>query len=661
MRDWSATWKKIRQAPKRDLAFRLASKLGKTLSGRVRPRADSIAYALDVEGLHLHASPVDIPSFDMDAMKALADRTIRGEFDLLGSGPVSAFRGQPSPGFLGHRYDDASKVADENGEFLAPELPTGSLDEAQRIWQKIGVPHLGLDWGRDLKSGFRWSSRDHASQIRVSPMPGADVKLPLELGRLQHLPWLALAFRSTRDETYSQAVRTHLLDFLAANPPGWGPTWLYAMDAGIRAANIVLTMDLFRQLDYKFDAEFGALAARSLVEHGRWLVDEIEWHPERRTNHFFANLAGLIWIATAIPEHEESPIWLAFAEWQLGQEILSQFHPDGGNFEASTAYHRFVLEMALWTRLRLRAVSTRLRETAHTLPVGTRLGRFVLPRPEERNWPESADVRLRSASRFLADATAPDGLASQVGDNDSGRFFKLDGHDDIRRSLETKGTLDVGKILFGEMELPPMATSVGPALANEEPSTVPSQKALTYVIDLSEGDESKLKTMAYPNFGLFIYRTAKTFVSIRCGLVGQAGYGGHAHNDALSIEVFSNGKWLIRDPGSFAYTADSERRDLYRSVAAHHAPQVAGREPNPLDAGLFRLPERAHARVLRFNEHEFLGTHTGYGPAVYRRVRWTAKGLLIEDWSEGDRLELVDLANWRPPPVSLGYGHREVA
>lgn len=669
MRDWRATWKKIRQAPKRDLAFRLAARLRRRLSDTARPPLQAPAYAVELPDLRLNFYDWGLPKEIERGFESLAGASMQGVFDLLGSGPVNAFRGGASPGFDGHRYVDILDAADNDGKFLAAELPPGPLAESQRIWRLIAADYPGIDWGRDLRSGYRWRAGQYHSQIKVMAASSADVKLPLELGRLQHLPWLSLAFVRTSDHRYANALRTHLLDFVAANPPGWGPTWLYAMDAGIRAANIVLAVELLRSAGGEVDHEFEAVIARSLAEHGRFIVENIEWHPDRRTNHYLANLAGLVWIATAIPGCPEAPAWRAFSEWQLNEEILAQFLPDGGNFEASTGYHRLSAEMAIWALARLEACPR-----GPEPPPGTKLGRFELPSPEHRRISDQAIERLARALRFMKDVTASDGLALQIGDHDSGRFFKLDGEDRIERSLDFSGTIAAGDAYFGQPTTR-FAGALMAALVGTNARVQPyfetqrtyhragdahrGDATYTQAIHLGEGVWEGLETIAYSDFGLFLYRSPRALLAIRCGPVGQAGYGGHAHNDALGLELFADGTWLIRDPGSYVYTAVPEERDRYRSVHAHFAPQVEGREPNPLDAGLFRMPERAHAQALQFDREGFVGVHDGYGTRVFRRLEITQAGFDIHDGSDGNRLELIDLSNWTTPPISLGYGHRE--
>ena len=116
---------------------------------------------------------------------------------------------------------------------------------------------------------------------------------------------------------------------------------------------------------------------------------------------------------------------------------------------------------------------------------------------------------------------------------------------------------------------------------------------------------------AYPDFGVFVYRTKRMFLAIRCGSIGQDGVGGHAHNDQLSIELNVDGEDWIADPGTYLYTPIPELRDEYRSVRAHFAPRMGGREPGRMDPGLFRLGDEAEGKCVYFHEDGFIGSALG--------------------------------------------------
>jgi hypothetical protein len=50
-----------------------------------------------------------------------------------------------------------------------------------------------------------------------------------------------------------------------------------------------------------------------------------------------------------------------------------------------------------------------------------------------------------------------------------------------------------------------------------------------------------LQMRAFPYFVLYVFRSSRFYLSIRCGAIGQDGFGGHAHNDQLVIELKIDG------------------------------------------------------------------------------------------------------------------------
>lgn len=78
------------------------------------------------------------------------------------------------------------------------------------------------------------------------------------------------------------------------------------------------------------------------------------------------------------------------------------------------------------------------------------------------------------------------------------------------------------------------------------------------------------------------------------GGVGFHGWGGHAHNDRLSICVDDDRQPIFVDPGTFVYSADPAARLRYRSVLAHNTLFADGHEHRKLSP-----PDSDHLFVLR--------------------------------------------------------------
>lgn len=609
-------------------------------------------------------------------------------FDLLGSGWCEVGHGREAAGAEGHRYPPDARPAAPGD--LAARQSSANREESARIRSLITPGYDPIDWHVDFKSGFRWAEDTWYRDIAYGDRPGVDVKVPWELARAQHLPLLAWLYAQTTDpilaEECRRDFRDEILDFVAANPPRFGVNWACTMDVAIRIANWLVAYDVFLSAGAAFDEGFEAVFRRSVLEHGRHILGNLEWSETLRGNHYLADVVGLLFAGAYLPDVPEAAAWREQATTEVLAEATAQFSPDGSNFEASTAYHRLSAELLVY------AVA------------------LIVALPDAPVIPDEVAQRLERAAGFALDLHRPDGRIVQFGDNDSGRLFKFgasyerlpaqevlarfsnlapagaqaDGDYLLEEHLDVR---HVASAIAGVLKRPDLAASApefadaaivrgvagGRSLPVEggwhaanarvgtgaewDVSLAASRAATSRAIEFACGPTADAELRAYPDFGFFLARTARLWLAVRCGPIGQNGNGGHAHSDQLAVEIFVDGRPVWVDPGTYLYTPLPARRDEYRSVRAHHVPQVEGREPGRLDELLFRLGDEAQARCVYFGPRGFLGFHDGYGARVWRRVELGENGVRVVDWVEGDALVLADEA--QQPPYSRGYGWAE--
>ena len=647
----------------------------------------------------------------------VADATVRyvaHQFDLLGSGQVTVRHGMVAAGFAGWLYPAQEAIeADDDGRWLAGRISAGNQAEARRVWRLVDPGYFPIDWHLDFKSGWRWSERTWYRDIAYGTMPGADVKVPWELSRMQHLPQLAVAFglAAAGERGFDPAdsclreFRNEVLDFIATNPPRYGVNWCMTMDVAIRVANWLVAYDLFTGAGAEFDDGFERVFRKSILQHARHIATNLEWSAESHTNHFLADVVGLLFASAYLPSNGETDGWLAFAIHELIGEVDSQFHPEGTNVEASTAYHRLSSEMAAYAAaLVLGLPDERLRALSRADPSIVRGGPRVEPGTLKMYatadghltpLPSSFFERLALMASFMVDVTKPNGRAWQIGDNDSGRFLRLlpaapDGRGHDLDFSETVAAIDglIGRPGQGEA---PLLSGFTRALSRGRlpPAADPSARTATATVG-SDADVDALvawldalprgrrirveipvplgaftgsSRLAYPDFGAFILRSERAFLGVRCGPVGQNGVGGHAHNDQLAIELNVDGHDLIADPGSYVYTALPERRNAYRSIAAHFGPGLEGGEPRGLGLGLFRLGPGPEARCLYWGARGFAGEAPAAGGGrLLSFVTVERERIIVTYGSDGRILWATDdrRLDWRElqgrVPFSSGYG-----
>lgn len=651
-------------------------------------RLNSVLTAIDAATLAPHAAD----------LKSVTEQYLEHRFDILGSGWVTVRHGMQADGLEGYRYEPQDPVTpDAGGTWLVGRLPEPALETSRQVWSLVDEGYVPIDWQLDIRSGWRWSERTWHGDIAHGHRPGVDIKVPWELARLHHLPQLAAAalIAPSNPDTmqpadrYIQEVRNQILDFIATNPPRFGVNWASPMDAAIRCVNMLIAHDLCTVAGAAFDSDFEGVIAASIVEHGRFISRHLEWDPRFRGNHYLADLCGLAFAGAYLSPSREARRWLRMAARETRREAQLQFHNDGTNFEASTAYHCLSTEILLLTIALYRGL-----ETAGQVMTGF-------------DWMAWAAL-LGRASDFIGAVTRPTGRLSQIGDDDSGRVLKLVPRLRARPIAEAGRDSASGPTDFTpreeHLDHRPLASMIdafigrprnterntfevavidnlvrGERLLRRDPPDAARNRRIGSEADFDrtraaiaavDADHRRVVRIpvpgwtmqpsirAFPDFGAYIAEAGDAHLVIRCGPVGQNGLGGHAHNDQLSIELTVGGAELVRDAGTYLYTAHREMRRRYRSIDAHFTPQLHGGEPASLDMGPFRLGPGSLGTCIYWGPSGFAGRTTMVGNrSVTASITWQTDAIELSYAAFG--AEFRD--RWAPPAADWRARRPDIA
>jgi len=222
-----------------------------------------------------------------------ADRTLRHEFELLGSGPVTFDRRLP--------------------------------------------------WRSDFKTGREWP-RQYCHTIEYAELDRpTDVKVPWELSRFQHAVSLGQAYWLTADERYAQEFVDEVTDWIAENPYAYSVNWSCAMDVALRAISWIWAFHFFAGARACAGSSFRAAFMRSLYLHGEFVAANVE-RGDINGNHYLTDGVGLVFLGAFFRDAAAGREWLRAGREIVVDEIFNQVSADGVDFEQSTAYHRLVLE-----------------------------------------------------------------------------------------------------------------------------------------------------------------------------------------------------------------------------------------------------------------------------------------------------------------------------
>ncbi len=637
----SVLFKKAVRFPGRKLAEQKKRKRWSKSDPRVAPSVDG--------WLQRFFAGFSIPpvSFEKDGRVAfLLDAFSEKRFDILGSGWIQWTWDQTATGIEGHHYpaSDLFEEPDQEGAWLKGSLATEHLSFSEEVWRSLSERgRFPIDRHRDMKSGFRWpSDRWWKEGGRLAKgKPGADPKVPMELGRFQECPRIPLLLQATdRDpKPYLEEFRDRVLEFIVLSPPGMSIDWSTPMDVGMRIMNLLLAWDLFKELDQDgiLDASFESLLLESVHLHARYILDHLEYQDGLTGNHYIFDLLGLLFAGSYVNGSEEADRWMALGIEELIRELFKQFFSDGVNFEASTAYHRLSAEGICWGVGMVMGQKERLRRMGWDRRISLSGHSHAAPRRKKLHstanepFPSEFLERLEKAGVRLREWTKPNGRFPQFGDNDSGRAFVLTPLGEML-SPDVLNTRYVGRngererfgehgSIFDEDRLEVLTTNAlfeglfdnnsssdeigSPPLEREmvrwirgganvrksygespgvRVSPVASRSSYPYEerTELPFGQELDLQKgewLVRPVSGVHIYRTNELHLCVSAWTgEGLRHTLGHSHGDRFSFELWVAGKDLVVDPGSYIYGALPSERDRFRGDKAHSIPYRARKE-----------------------------------------------------------------------------------
>lgn len=137
--------------------------------------------------------------------------------------------------------------------------------------------------------------------------------------------------------------------------------------------------------------------------------------------------------------------------------------------------------------------------------------------------------------------------------------------------------------------------------------------------------------------GFYIFKQGAWKLIVDAGQPGPPYIPGHAHCDAMSFELFRDGKPVLVNCGTYAYQC--KERNFFRSTAAHNTVMVNNTEQSQY-WGIFRMAKRSSVKMLDVSEHEItMELSDQKGQKVRRSISLKEEEILIFDETEKGTIE----------------------
>jgi uncharacterized heparinase superfamily protein len=485
--------------------------------------------------------------------------------------------------------------------------------------------NTNFDWHIDFRTGHRWNPKTYYKRIRPARYPGGfDIKAPWELSRFQFAVRLGQAYWFSSDEKYAREFCTLVSDWIANNPCPYGVNWSCTMEVAIRAVNWLWGLAFFQSSNTISD-EFRINLSVSLFEHGRHIFENLEGSKGSvNSNHYLANLVGLVYLGICCSSLPGSKRWLDFAVPELWNEVIQQTFPEGPSYESSIPYHRLSTEMIL---------SVVILCLHNEIPV-----------------PRSVLERMERVVEFVYYYTKPNGSIPVLGDQDNGRLHRLAVWTKPEKEwIDHRYLLAIGAILFNRNDFAEAAGDQWQdALWLLGKQSIPFINS--YITSKSQASANyyrhdKPSSKAFGKAGYFLLRHKDAYSIVRTPPDPTPHPPSHIHNDLTSFEISVGDVSFIVDSGSGEYSKDYPSRNHFRSTKAHNTIMVDRAEVSDFSPyRIFSLDREAGGGVSTWHssmEFDFLDIwHDGYTyqskPILCKRAFYFDKP--NQQWIIWDRL-----------------------
>lgn len=432
-----------------------------------------------------------------------------------------------------------------------------------------------INWNQDFKSRFIWENKFYKKIKIVDLNDDADVKVPWELSRFQHIFTLGKSYWITNDKKYYLEFRKEILDWIEKNPIYMTVNWTCTMDVSIRAVNWIFGYFLFKDLIDK-DNDLLKKLNNSLYNHGRYIIKNLEKGLGYANNHYLSDLNGLVFLGLYFRKLNNNEVnhWIKVGIRELEKEMFIQNNSDGSNYETSTSYHRLVTELMFYP--------------------------MYLCELNNINFSEDYKKRLEKMFEFIGKITKSNGTYPLIGDVDNGRLVILSNYYKWQIN-DCRHIISVGGEYFNNHFLKEIGTK-----------ELEDKLWINNSVSIYKKKFYK-KSFEFPKGGYYLLQNENIYCIIKCGELSVKGAGGHSHNDQLAFELNILGEDFIIDTGTGVYTADKDTRNIFRSTIMHNTVSINGIEQNYFnEKDLFSMPEQTFSKCLKFSDNEFEGEHYGY-------------------------------------------------
>ncbi len=417
---------------------------------------------------------------------------------------------------------------------VADKVLNGKLPYYFYHWMQQSIPP---NWFLNPFNGAEFRATDkHWSRIADFNSDLGDIKNIWEPSRFSWLGILARAYAVSGKVKYLHTLNSWLHEWLLKNPGNQGPNWKCGQEASFRVLNLLNAAHILGQFD-----DPSQTIVLVIKQHLKRIASNIRYAEAQRNNHATSEAAALYiggnWLLKVSQTDKKDAKRYAQKGRSALEKLSGKLTYDDGSFaQHSVIYHRLFLD----------TLSTAIFWT-HKLRI--------------KDFSQQFYTHAEKSMQWLLSIMDESGSCPNLGPNDGTLLLANHGcgYRDVRPSLQTASSLIKGRLLFDEG---------------------PYDEALHW-FDIDRG---KLEVDGYHrksrvhNSGYVVMNCSNSWAMLRFPNYKFR----PSHNDVFHFDLWSNGKNILFDSGSYSYNPDKGCTvpDL-KSVKSHNTLSFDSREQMP--------------------------------------------------------------------------------
>ncbi|TWI19965.1 heparinase II/III family protein [Sphingobacterium siyangense] len=419
----------------------------------------------------------------------------------------------------------------EELKMKAERILAGDIPFFNAEWISLGKNY---NWITNPSNGYLYDINKHWSEIPDLSVEAGDIKYVWEKSRFS---WVLTLIRYDHhyNNDLAEFVLSEIDSWIEHNPINRGPNWRCSQEISLRIFNWYFALVYYQNHPALTENRWNRIV-KVIYASLHHVYNHIDFSRIAvRNNHAITETLFLTLSEFLFPFIPETKLWSRRGRKWFEREIDYQVYDDGTFLQFSMNYHRVVVQL---------------------LTLGISIS-------EHAGAPFSKTVyeRAYKSLDFLYQCLQEEnGWLPNYGSNDGALFFPWSdtNYRDYRPQLNSLHILLTGESLYDS------------DLYKEEAAWWNIPKSETYSFPIMK---KFYGIKEYSTGGYTIIRDGSCFTLLRCGSHKDR----PAQADNLHMDVWVDGKNILRDSGTYKYNTDSHHLDYFMGTVSHNTVLVDGK------------------------------------------------------------------------------------